>query len=63
MVNATDEAVGGQPAPIAATAPERTYYESGGGRKTFYALTFIILLPFFVSLPVMIAQRKSGLSR
>jgi hypothetical protein len=37
--------------------PEQTYYESGGGRKTFFALSFIILLPFFVSLPVMLGQR------
>jgi len=36
---------------------ERTYYEAGGGRKTFYALVFIILLPFFISLPVMLYQR------
>ncbi|MCB1742940.1 MAG: hypothetical protein KDK91_21370 [Gammaproteobacteria bacterium] len=36
---------------------EKTYYESGGGRKTFYALSFILLLPFFISLPVMLAQR------
>ena len=36
---------------------EKTYYESGGGRKTFYALVFIILLPFFISLPAMIGQR------
>jgi hypothetical protein len=36
---------------------ERTYYECGGGRKTFYAVAFILLLPFFVSLPVMIGQR------
>ena len=35
----------------------QTYYECGGGRKTFYALTFIILLPFFISLPVMLTQR------
>jgi hypothetical protein len=38
-------------------AATQTYYESGGGRKTFYALAFIILLPFFVSLPMMFAQR------
>jgi hypothetical protein len=38
-------------------ATEQTYYESGGGRKTFYALAFIILLPFFISLPMMFAQR------
>lgn len=36
---------------------EQTYYESSGGRKTFYALTFIVLLPFFVSLPAMLGQR------
>lgn len=50
-----------RPAPTAAGehggAPEKTYYESGGGRKTFYALTFIVLLPFFVSLPIMLTQR------
>jgi len=50
MINVLDDHT---PSPTA----ERTYYESGGGRKTFYALTFIILLPFFVSLPVMLAQR------
>lgn len=36
---------------------EQTYYESGGGRKTFYALAFIVLLPFFISMPVMLVQR------
>lgn len=41
----------------ASSSIEKTYYESGGGRKTFYALVFIILLPFFVSLPAMIGQR------
>ncbi|MBU2533388.1 MAG: hypothetical protein KKB37_11650 [Alphaproteobacteria bacterium] len=50
-----DQAVG-RAAPRASDS-ERTYYESGGGRKTFFALVFIILLPFFVSLPVMLAQR------
>ena len=37
--------------------PEKTFYEVGGGRKTFFALAFIILLPFFVSVPVMLYQR------
>jgi hypothetical protein len=36
---------------------EKTLYEVGGGRKTFFALAFIILLPFFVSLPIMLYQR------
>lgn len=43
--------------PLTKDGPEQTYYESGGGRKTFYALSFITLLPFFVSLPVMLTQR------
>lgn len=37
--------------------PEKNFYEVGGGRKTFFALAFIILLPFFVSVPVMLYQR------
>ena len=45
------------PAESRPESPERTYYECGGGRKTFYALAFIILLPFFISLPVMLTQR------
>lgn len=36
---------------------EKTLYEAGGGRKTFFALAFIVLLPFFVSLPIMLYQR------
>ena len=36
---------------------EKTFYEVGGGRKTFFALAFIVLLPFFVSVPVMLYQR------
>ncbi len=46
-------------APLEASpdVDEQTYYECGGGRKTFFALVFIILLPFFISLPVMLTQR------
>ena len=36
---------------------EKTFYEVGGGRKTFFALALIVLLPFFVSVPVMLYQR------
>ena len=39
------------------SAIEKSYYECGGGRKTFFALAFIVLLPFYVSLPVMLYQR------
>lgn len=37
--------------------PEKTFYEVGAGRKTFFALALIILLPFFASIPVMLYQR------
>ena len=41
----------------AESQPDRRYYEAGGGRKTFFAVLFMVLLPFFVSLPPMIWQR------
>jgi hypothetical protein len=37
--------------------PERTVYEAGAGRKTFLALAFLVLLPFYASLPAMLVQR------
>lgn len=50
-----------QPAPAAAPSlPEKTYYECGAGRKTFFCFAFILLLPFYVSLPMMLYQRLSG---
>ena len=37
-------------------------YAISGGRKTFFSFVFLILLPFFASLPAMILMRvKSGL--
>ena len=41
----------------AARAPERTVYEAGAGRKTALSLAFLILLPFYLSLPAMLARR------
>lgn len=42
--------------------PERLDYSVGGGRKTFFCFLFLILLPFFVSLPAMLTMRlKNGL--
>ena len=35
-------------------ASERAVYEAGVGRKTFLSLAFLILLPFFASLPAML---------
>lgn len=41
---------------------ERTVYAVSGGRKTFFSFVFLILLPFYISLPAMIYMRiKSGL--
>jgi hypothetical protein len=36
---------------------ERTVYSASGGRKTFFSFVFLILLPFFSSLPFMLAMR------
>lgn len=41
----------------AARAAERTVYEAGAGRKTFLSLAFLILLPFYASLPAMLVTR------
>lgn len=41
----------------AAGRPERTLYEAGFGRKFFLSLAFLILLPFFASLPAMLVSR------
>lgn len=41
---------------------EQTVYAASGGRKTFFSFVFLILLPFFASLPAMIFMRvKYGL--
>jgi len=42
---------------IPETKHERTVYAAGGGRKTFFSFVFLILLPFFISLPAMIYMR------
>jgi hypothetical protein len=36
---------------------ERKVYEAGGGRKLALSLAFLILLPFYASLPAMLIQR------
>ncbi len=36
---------------------ERTVYEAGFGRKFFLSLAFLVLLPFFASLPAMLVSR------
>lgn len=55
-----DPMLAGPAAPTAAPSqPERTTYGVGGGRKTLIAVTFLLLLPFFASLPAMIFMRAS----
>lgn len=38
-------------------APERTVYGASGGRKTIFSFVFLILLPFFISIPAMLMTR------
>lgn len=40
--------------------PERTVYAATGGRKTLFSFLFLILLPFFISLPAMIFMRATN---
>jgi hypothetical protein len=42
---------------MAEAGPERTVYEAGGGRRFFLALAFLVLLPFYASLPAMLIER------
>jgi hypothetical protein len=46
----------GQPA---AGKPEQTVYAAGGGRKLAFSFVFLLLLPFFASLPAMLFWRIS----
>lgn len=63
-VGVTLPGVAGQdPAPGDATSPAPPQpvmpivYQAGGIRKTFFAFVFLILLPFYASLPVMLWER------
>jgi len=49
----------GTPVSSDVQGPKQTYYECGAGRKTFFCFAFILLLPFYISLPVMLFQRLS----
>lgn len=53
-------AVMGEATPTPAESqPERTVYAAGGGRKFAFSFVFLILLPFFISLPPMLFWRIS----
>jgi hypothetical protein len=45
--------------PAPAADPDRTVYAAGGGRKVAFSFVFLILLPFFISLPPMLFWRLS----
>ena len=47
------------PVPAPAIKPTRTVYAAGGGRKFAFSFVFLILLPFFISLPPMLFWRLS----
>jgi len=47
------------PVPAPAAKPTRTVYAAGGGRKLAFSFVFLILLPFFISLPPMLFWRVS----
>jgi hypothetical protein len=52
-------AMGDVPLAAPAKKPERSVYAAGGGRKFAFAFVFLILLPFFISLPPMLFWRVS----
>jgi hypothetical protein len=56
MAEAT-AAVGQTPAGV--PEPERTVYAAGGARKLAFSFLFLLLLPFFASLPPMLFWRLS----
>ena len=41
----------------ATQADNRLHYEASGARKTLLSIAFVVLLPFYISLPVMLVQR------
>lgn len=54
-------ATGEGPAGASQAAPERTVYAASGGRKLAFSFVFLLLLPFFASLPAMFFWRvKQG---
>ncbi len=42
------------------TGWERIVYAVGGGRTSFFCMVFLLLLPFFASLPMMIGMRAAN---
>jgi hypothetical protein len=55
MIEATN--AGAAPEPAQPAGREPTVYQAGGFRKLVLAFLFLLLLPFFISMPVMLYQR------
>jgi len=51
--------MGQSPVRAPASEPLQTVYAAGGGRKLAFSFVFLILLPFFISLPPMLFWRLS----
>ena len=56
MANETRAGTSAAPVPDF-SMPATKVYRAGGGRKLFYAAVFLVLMPFFLSLPAMFIQR------
>lgn len=54
-----DVAATGEAMPAPASPSPRTVYAAGGGRKFAFSFVFLLLLPFFISLPPMLFWRIS----
>ena len=57
MQTAADAGAAATPDPAPHDPVERSVYEVGGGAKTALSVGFLLLLPFFASLPMMLYQR------
>ena len=58
MAEAT-AAMGQAPAAAPGSQGRPTVYAAGGGRKFAFSFVFLLLLPFFISLPPMLFWRIS----
>jgi len=57
LLSSSKKALLSDASSLKSKGPEQTYYECGAGRKTFFCFAFVLLLPFYISLPAMLFQR------
>ena len=58
QASASPEAAAPKAVPASATKP--TVYKAGGGRKFVLTVVLLVLMPFLISLPVMVAWRATA---